>query len=310
MSELDDFLRSFAEGRRASEHTLRAYRTDIELLLEFFAKECGHPPLGAVEVTHLRRYLMTLTDGDYARSTLARKAAAMRAFFGFLVRQGTIAKDPTILLKAKSARRKIPNVFTTEDVEQLLSAPVGEGFLAVRDRALFEFFYSTGARVGEAAIVSTKDIDLSEGIVRLFGKGKKERIACLGRFAIEAIDTYLTLRNLRARRSAGLFLFLNDRGGPLTDRSMRRILKRRLRECGLPDSASPHTLRHTFATHLLQHGAGLRAVQEMLGHSSVSTTQIYTKITPEHLKTVYMAAHPRARSAAPPVVSVAEENGA
>lgn len=298
MRELEDFLAEMKDARRVSENTLRAYRKDLELFVEFLSEKAGAPPLPRIEVHHLRRYLMSLADQNYARSSLARKAAAMRAFFRFLKKTGAIPADPTLLLKTKSGPRRIPTVLSDEDILRLLNTPAGEDFLSVRDRALFEFFYSTGARVGEAATITVADVDLAEGVARLFGKGKKERVAVLGRFAIEALDRYLALRAARKRPSTGPRLFLNARGGALSDRSMRRILKKRIREADLSPSVSPHTLRHTFATHLLQHGAGLRSVQEMLGHAAISTTQIYTKITPKHLEEVYLRAHPRARAAA------------
>lgn len=298
MGELEKFLARLREGGGASENTLRAYRTDILLFLEFIAKKAGNPSLEAVEVHHLRRYLTALVEENYARTSIARKAAALRAFFAHLTRQGRIAENPALLLKTSGARRKLPTVLTTEQIDRLLQAPLGDSFLSLRDRALLEFLYSTGARVGEAAGLSIEDVDLREGTARLFGKGKKERFSAIGSFALDRMKDYLPVRNLRAKPETGSRLFINARGGPLTDRSMRRVLKRRIREADLPQAVSPHTLRHSFATHLLQHGANLRAVQEMLGHKSVSTTQIYTKITPEHLQTVYERAHPRAQEAA------------
>jgi integrase/recombinase XerC len=295
MGELDTFLARLREGKRASENTLRAYRTDILLFLDFVEKKMGAPPLEAVEVHHLRRYLSSLVDRNYARTSLARKAAALRAFFAHLHREGKIAENPSTLLKTSGARRKLPTVLTTEQIEKLLQAATGESFLSIRDRALLEFLYSTGARVGEAASIAVEDVDLREGTARLFGQGQKERFAAIGSYALERMKEYLPVRGMRAKPGAGSRIFINARGGPLTDRSMRRVLKRRIREADLPQAVSPHTLRHSFATHLLQHGANLRAVQEMLGHKSVSTTQIYTKITPEHLHEVYERAHPRAR---------------
>ncbi|MEZ6196476.1 MAG: tyrosine recombinase [Planctomycetota bacterium] len=297
MEEVDRFFEVLREGRRVSPHTLRAYRSDVALFLEFLAASAGDPPLEAVETRHLRRYLGVLTDREYARTTIARKVAALRGFFGFLHAEGRIPHNPGALLRSTAGPRRLPKVLTDEELERLLSAPSGRGFLARRDRAILEFLYSTGARVAELVGARWSEIDLDEGVVRLFGKGRKERLALLGRFAREALDAYRALALAKARPEAEDRVFLNHRGAPLTDRSVRRLLKKRLLEARLPPGISPHTLRHSFATHLLQAGAGLRAVQEMLGHESVNTTQIYTRISPRHLRDVYRRAHPRAGGA-------------
>jgi integrase/recombinase XerC len=297
MKELDAFLTLMREGRRMSPHTLRAYRSDLALCLEFIDAECGAPPLGEIDARHLRRYVGKLTEKGYARATVARKTAAIRGFFSYLHAEGIIDSNPAALLRGGSGPRRLPKILATEDLARLLATPSGDGFIAARDRAILEFLYSTGARVGEVVGAAWADVDLSEGVVRLWGKGSKERLAMLGRFAREALELYRPLARSRATEAAGDLIFLNHRGGSLSDRSVRRMLKKRLLEAGLPIHVSPHTLRHSFATHLLQSGAGLRAVQEMLGHESVNTTQIYTRISPRHLRDVYLQAHPRARSA-------------
>lgn len=294
MGEVDAFLEVMREGRRVSPHTLRAYRSDVTLFLEFLENDCGGPTLTAIDARHLRRYVGRLTEQEYARATIARKTAALRAFFRYLHAEDIIPSNPAALLKAGGGPRRLPKVLSAEELEQLLQAPRGNDFLATRDRAILEFLYSTGARVGELVATRWRDVDLDEGVVRLFGKGSKERLAMLGRFAREALDLHRPLAQGRARPEAEDHVFLNHRGEPLTDRSVRRVLKKRLLEAGLPVQVSPHTLRHSFATHLLQAGAGLRAVQEMLGHESVNTTQIYTRISPQHLRDVYRKAHPRA----------------
>ncbi|MCB9833304.1 MAG: tyrosine recombinase XerC [Planctomycetes bacterium] len=295
MDEIDRFLKVQEEGRRVSANTLRAYRRDLELFLEHLEERAGAPAWTEIELHHLRLYLSRLVEEGYARTSIARKAAALRGFFGHLTREGLIPSSPAALLKSAAGPRRIPGVLSPTQVEELLAVMGGNGFRNIRDRALFEFLYSTGARVGEACGVGLDALDLGQGIVRLFGKGRKERLAALGRYAREALDHYLPLRNIRAGQADHALVFINDRGGPLSDRSVRRILKARLLEAGLPTSISPHGLRHSFATHLLQGGAGLREVQELLGHASVNTTQIYTRISPEGLRKVYLESHPRAR---------------
>ncbi|MEE9391876.1 MAG: tyrosine recombinase XerC [Planctomycetota bacterium] len=295
MDEIDLYLASMRDGQRVSPHTLRAYGTDLVMFFEWLSADKGDPGLKSIEAHHLREYLGELRRADRARATIARKAAALRGFFGFLHREGRLSGNPAALLRSSAGPRKLPAALSEEQLQNLLSAPQGNNFIDLRDRALLEFLYSTGARVGEVCALSVEQIDLAEGVVRLFGKGKKERLALIGRYAKEALAAYLDIRRGRRQDGIGEPLFLNHRGGALSDRSVRRILKKRLMQAGLPSSVSPHTLRHSFATHLLRHGAGLRSVQELLGHESVNTTQIYTKITPEHLAEIYKRAHPRTR---------------
>lgn len=295
MRELETFLKQKLGARRASPETVRAYRSDLTGLFESLTERHGAPALDEIESWHLDAWLGDLIGAGYARTTVARKTAAIRSFFSWLHDEGELASNPAALLSSSTGPRRIPRVLTREEVERLLGAPAGSSFLAVRDRALLELLYSTGARVSEAVGLELDSVDSLGGVVRLIGKGDKERLGILGRFAREALEEWLPLRSLRATEAAGPSLFLNRRGGPLTDRSVRRMLKKRLLESGLPPDVSPHTLRHSFATHLLQGGAGLRDVQEMLGHASINTTQIYTRISPEHLRRVYLAAHPRAK---------------
>ncbi len=295
MIELDAFLKVMQEGKGVSKHTLKAYRSDLHSFFTDLAENRGNPKLTDVELHHLRHFLSNLVTEGYARSSIARKAAALRAFFSYSHREGMIPENPAASLKTSSGPRGIPTVLSSEQIEVLFDAMHGNGFINIRDRALFEFLYSTGARVSEACSLTMADLDVEEGIARLMGKGDKERLAALGRYAQEALDEYLPLRAAKAKKERSLHIFLNDRGGPLSDRSVRRILKKRLMEADLPVSISPHSLRHSFATHLLQGGAGLREVQELLGHASVNTTQIYTKISPEQLQEVYLKNHPRAR---------------
>ena len=295
MREIADFLKVLQSGRQVSEHTLKAYRTDLTLFFGNLRDKGGNPSLAEIELHHLRLYLSGLVESGYARSSVARKAAAIRSFFRYLHKNNRIDSNPAALLKNVIGPRGLPTVLGPEQVESLFAAMRGDGFTSMRDRALFEFIYSTGARVSEACSLDLAALDLEEGIVRLLGKGNKERLSALGSYAIEALRDYLPLRREKAQHVDTEAVFLNNRGGGLSDRSMRRILKKRLLEAGLPSNVSPHTLRHSFATHLLRGGAGLRDVQELLGHSSVNTTQIYTKISPAQLREVYLKNHPRAQ---------------
>ncbi|MFT7618077.1 MAG: integrase/recombinase XerC [Planctomycetota bacterium] len=295
MVEFDEFLKIIEEGRGVSKHTLKAYRSDLHSFFTDLAENRGNPALAEIELHHLRQFLSNLIAQGYARSTVARKTAALRAFFSYMHREGHVAENPAGLLKASAGPRGIPTVLSAEQIATLFDVMDGNGFISIRDRALFEFLYSTGARVSEACGLKLADLDLEQGIARLWGKGNKERLAALGRYAREALDEYLPLQKIKRKNDTNSHVFLNDRGGPLSDRSVRRILKKRLLEADLPVSISPHSLRHSFATHLLHGGAGLREVQELLGHASVNTTQIYTKISPERMREVYLENHPRAR---------------
>lgn len=294
MKELESFVRHLTDGRHLSPHTVRAYRADINALHDYLNQHQGNPDLDAVAAHHLRAYLGSLVSANYARSTLARKVACIRAWFRFLRQEGVLSKDPAQSLRASSGPRPLPTVLDVEQIDRLLSIPEGRGGLSARDRALFEFLYSTGARVSEATGSTVSSINLGQGTALLLGKGRKERMAMLGDPAIEALRAYLPHRKALLKGRESEALFLNARGGPLTSRGVRSILKRRLMEADLPADVTPHTLRHSFAGHLIEAGANLRAVQEMLGHASVNTTQIYTHLSPAHLHTVYMAAHPRA----------------
>lgn len=295
MVEFDEFLKTIEEGRGVSKHTLKAYGSDLHSFFTDLAENRGDPALLEIELHHLRQFLSNLITEGYARSTVARKTAALRAFFSHMHRGGHIPENPASLLKSSSGPRSIPTVLSAEQIQTLFDVMQGNGFINIRDRALFEFLYSTGARVSEACGLKLIDLDLEQGIARLWGKGNKERLAALGRFSRESLEEYLPLQKVKAGSKEASHVFLNDRGGSLSDRSVRRILKKRLLEADLPVSISPHSLRHSFATHLLQGGAGLQEVQELLGHASVNTTQIYTKISPEMLRDVYLKNHPRAR---------------
>jgi integrase/recombinase XerD len=293
-----DFLAYLEFERGLSRNTLEAYRTDL-LQLGGHLRRRGVDPAAA---THedLASFLTDLARGSEDRAavapaTLQRKTACLRSFYRHLRREAVIEHDPTRDLRAPRKSQKLPQVLTRGEVGQLLGAPKGSDPPALRDRALLELMYACGLRASEAIELEVSDIDLRHGVLRARGKGSKERLVPVGREAITAVRTYLQrgrpdLVGLREERR----LFVNRRGGGLTRQGLYKIVQRHARSVGLADRMSPHTLRHTFATHLLAGGCDLRAVQEMLGHADIATTQIYTHLSAERLKDVYFAAHPRA----------------
>ncbi|MAG55330.1 MAG: tyrosine recombinase [Planctomycetes bacterium] len=293
MRHLAEYLAHLQDARDVSDHTLRAYRTDLTRFADSLAADERDAPttLGPGD---LKSYVAGLLDQGLERSTVARHVAALRGFFRWLLAAGKHDDDPAQALRVPRRGRTLPRVLSQEQMERLLAAPAGDGFLALRDRALLETLYSAGLRVSELVALDVRDVDLVRGVARVLGKGNKERLALIGSYARDALTAWLPLRARRATPHAGDALFLNHRGGRLTDRSVRRLLEKALIRAGLPPGISPHTLRHSFATHLLASGAGLKEVQEMLGHAHLASTQIYTHVSPEHLRQAYEAAHPRA----------------
>ncbi|MGI6099131.1 MAG: tyrosine recombinase XerC [Kiritimatiellia bacterium] len=299
--------------RNASEHTVAAYMQD---LAQFAAHAFGEtaPPFNWLTPDRftVRGFLVDCQKGGAAPATTRRKLAAVRAFYTYLIREGDAERNPCAGLRGPRLPRRLPDVLTVQQVEALLQAPLAElqarrersgvppppieAYAAWRDAAIFEVLYSTGARVAEAAALTRATVDLDGAVVRLRGKGRKERLGALGRPAVEALRQTLDFAAFiwPGSASPSSAVFLNLRGGPLTPRSIERQMKRWLAAAGLPPRLTPHKLRHSFATHLLEAGADLRSVQEMLGHASLSTTQIYTHVTVERLKEVYRQAHPRA----------------
>ncbi|HEY6148367.1 MAG TPA: tyrosine recombinase XerC, partial [Thermoanaerobaculia bacterium] len=257
-------------------------------------------PLSSIDALAVRSHLAALHRARLSNRSLSRHLSTLRSFFRWACREGHLEKNPASALPAPRTPKTLPRALTLADTESLLEAGEDDAF-AERERALFELLYGTGLRVSEAAGLDVEDVDLPSRIARVTGKGGKERLVPFGEPAAEALHDYLPLRaRLRAgaardsSRTDGEPLFVNARGGRLTTRSMARLLKRRLRAAGLPAQISPHALRHTFATHLLQAGADLRAIQELLGHASLSTTQKYTHLDAARLAEVYRRAHPRA----------------
>ncbi len=301
---IDEFETYIADARRFSERTVRAYRSDLHRFATFWERDFGEERasktlLSRVDTLAVRSYLASLHRSRLASRSLARHLSTLRSFFRWACREGHLAKNPARSLPAPRLPRTLPRALTLPDTERLLAADEDRPF-PERDRALFELLYATGLRVSEAASLDLEDVDFASRLLRVLGKGNRERVAPFGEAAAEALEAYLSARAERRRRGArdetedGDPLFVNARGGRLTTRSMARLLKRRLRAAGLPAEISPHALRHSFATHLLEAGADLRAIQELLGHASLSTTQKYTHVNMDQLMAVYDKAHPRA----------------
>lgn len=288
----EEFLVSLRSERGLAANTVAAYRRDLSGYLAFVDAAGNEPDPELVS-----GFVRSLDRDGLAASTIARKVAAVRGYHRFLVAEGMAESDPTVLVEAPTRGAPLPKALAFSDVERLLETPDPATPLGVRDRALLEFLYGTGCRVSEAVSVETLDVDLSTGTALLTGKGNKQRIVPVGRFAREAIERYLPFRMdlRRGRRDPGT-LFLNARGGSLSRQGVWLIVKRTGRAAGIPEARlSPHVLRHSAATHMVEGGADLRSVQEMLGHASISTTQVYTRVSPQHLYEVYVTAHPRAR---------------
>jgi integrase/recombinase XerC len=295
MDELiDHFLHRMAVEKGCSEHTLRAYATDLRTFAEFLAGR--RRTFAQADVRDVRGFLAALQIKGLARSTVARRTAAVRSFYKFLVRDGVQKANPTSALRSPRRERKLPKFLTVSEVTQLLEAPDDTGWTGLRDRAILETLYGAGLRVSELVGLDHEDVDLSSGLLRVRGKGKKERIVPAGRLAVAAIRAYLDAAERDAPRGRDAYaVFINALDGSrLTARSVRRVMQKYLLKTGLNPELSPHALRHSFATHMLSNGADLRAVQELLGHKNLSTTQIYTHLSHEHLKKTYESAHPRA----------------
>jgi integrase/recombinase XerD len=294
-----DFLAYLELERGLSRNTLEAYRSDLQQYGEFLSRR-GIDPL-AVAPADLAAFVTELADGRpdrpaAAAATLQRKTACLRSFYRHLRRDGILDHDPTSELRAPRSRARLPKVLSRDEVLRLLAQPQGSSPAAYRDRALLETMYACGLRASEAISLGLPDVDLEVGILRARGKGSKERIVPIGGKAIESLDVYL--ERVRPRLVGvrdEMRVFLNLRGGGLSRQGLYKIVQRHARSAGLERRMSPHTLRHTFATHLLAGGCDLRSLQEMLGHADIGTTQIYTHLSAERLRDVYFEAHPRAQ---------------
>jgi len=294
---LTQFLEYLQHERNVSPHTLRGYSRDICDFLKFVEAGDAFKP-ESVDALAIRGFLAELKDKGASKATLARKLAALRSFWKFLMGRSVVLASPAAAVKTPKQEKRLPRFLDEGEVGKLMDAPNEDDAFPRRDKALLETLYSTGLRVSELVGLDTDNVDLGSGMIRARGKGMKERLVPVGSVAITAVAEYVgeerpkLLRPLAGESVKALFL--NRDGTRLSARSVRRVLGRYTRRTGLPSRTSPHTLRHTFATHLLDRGADLRSVQELLGHESLATTQIYTHVTTERMRETYLAAHPRA----------------
>jgi len=302
---IERYLDHLVAERNVSRHTARAYRADLERFLDFLAGEfLNRPPNEVkpkdVDALAVRSFLAALSRAEVGRRSQGRALSAVRGMLRFACREGLREDNPAAGVRMPKFSRPLPRHLRPGEIEALLEAPQGDEPLVRRDRALLELLYATGLRVGELVSLDWDDLDLSGRVLRVMGKGGKERMVPFGRPAGEALRTWLeswggVRRTERPEGPGGEPVFVNHRGGRLTDRSVRRLLDRYVEAAALAAGVHPHTLRHTFATHLLEGGADLRAIQELLGHSSLATTQRYTHLEVERLLSVYREGHPRAR---------------
>jgi integrase/recombinase XerC len=326
---VQEFLNYLKYEKRFSEHTAKCYDADLSQFGDFLtgSNECGpsahepmslhHSKLGeagsatavathtdvkvdqlflSVETDAVRTYLAFLNDKQYSKATIARKLATLRSFFKFLVKRNQLGSNPVAAVRTPKQDKKLPKFLEYEEVKRLLETPPMNNWLGARDRAILETLYSTGIRVSELVALNMDDIDFLGEVVHIRGKGKKERISPISSSALQVIQHYMEFRNKRAQSNSNFdskVLFVNKHGRRLSTRSVRRKMDKYLKMAGLDPTISPHTLRHSFATHMLNNGADLRSVQELLGHQSLSTTQVYTHLSTKKLKEVYEHAHPR-----------------
>ncbi|MBN1362853.1 MAG: tyrosine recombinase XerC [Sedimentisphaerales bacterium] len=339
---VERFLNYLKYEKRFSEHTAKCYGADLaqygDFLLRTHDEEgCSSSDLSAdhhhgggtavaleteqrvdqlllkADVNEARSYLAHLSEKGYSKATIARKLATLRSFYKFLVKTNRCSSNPLSAVRTPKQEKKLPRFLEYEEVKRLLDAPPLETWLGARDRAILETLYSTGIRVSELVGLNMDDIDFLGEVVHVRGKGKKERIAPISSSALQAIQHYMEFRNKRAQSNSHFdtkVLFVNKHGQRLSTRSVRRKMDKYLKMVGLDPAISPHTLRHSFATHMLNNGADLRSVQELLGHQSLSTTQVYTHLTTRRLKEVYDQAHPRETFGTPqPPHSDQDSNG-
>jgi integrase/recombinase XerC len=314
---IHEFLDYLNFEKHFSEHTAKCYNADLEQFCQHLSgsetgsSDWSHKESGGVATqtkTNIEQLLLSLTtdsvrvymvhlnDKQYSKSTTARKLATLRSFYKFLVKRGHINSNPVTAVRTPKQDKKLPKFLEYDQVKRLLETPPTDSWLGARDRAIMETLYGTGVRVSELVALNIEDVDFLGEVLHVRGKGKKERISPIGSSALQTIQHYMEFRNRRAQSNGNFdskVLFVNKHGKRLSTRSVRRKMDKYLKMAGLDPTISPHTLRHSFATHMLNNGADLRSVQELLGHQSLSTTQIYTHLTTKRLKEVYDGAHPR-----------------
>ena len=291
---LDQFLTYLRVGRNASPYTIKNYGNDIGQFLDYCRAQ-GVSSLAQVDRSLLRSYLAELDAAGYVKASIARRVSELRSFGDFLMREQVLERNPFRMISAPRIPKRLPQYLTVAEVEALLAAPATSTPLGLRDRAIIEVLYAAGLRVSELVGIDAADVDLAQAQVRVMGKGGKERIGLLGRAAVRAVQAYLEAgRPTLLERRPTNALWLNHRGGRLTVRGVALVLRKAGMQAGIRTPVSPHVLRHTFATHLLDGGADLRVVQELLGHANLATTQIYTHVSQSRAREVYARAHPRA----------------
>jgi integrase/recombinase XerC len=284
------FLKYLEIEKDASENTLRAYRKDLAIFSGHVKKRPEE-----IELNDIREFVAQQIKSGLSKTTVSRRLATVRSFITFLYREGAITKNPARIVSSPKKTEQLPNFLPIDDMISLIEKPEGIGIIPVRDKAILELLYSSGLRVSEIAGLNVDDVDMKEGLVKARGKGKKERLLPVGSKALDALKSYMIEKMLF--RKIGRALFLNRRDQRLSPRGIRRIVVKYARMIGIDGPIGPHTVRHTFASHLLQGGADLRVIQELLGHASLSTTQKYTHIDIEHLIDVYDRAHPLSKDA-------------
>lgn len=296
---MQEFIEHLRDERNLSSQTIRAYTKDLEQLHGFFCEQDerfreGLSTLAELEPIEVRRFLAHLNEMKYSETTIVRKMASIRSFYRYLQREGLSEKNPFLDVQTPKIKKRLPHFLTVREILRLLDAPSKETTRGLRDRAILETLYSTGLRVTELISLNWEDIDQEKSLLRARGKGRKERLVPIGTYAIEAMRRYRERLPAAWREAEPCPIFFNRFGNRISDRSIRKILDKYIRAAHLDAKTSPHTLRHSFATHMLDGGANLRVVQELLGHKHLATTQIYTHLTHERLRESYDQAHPHA----------------
>ncbi len=293
---IDQFLEYLEIERNYSQNTIASYRIDLQGFRKFLLSTSDSVS-SVDEIDHLmiRSYLANMQERQLARSTVLRRLSSLRSFFRYLCRRGHLETDPMAVLATPKVQRRLPEFLELSEIEALLSVPDLNTIVGLRDQAVMELLYSTGMRVSELLALNLTDLDRQNAVVKVRGKGKKERILPVGRTAMSVLDSYLARRHELGADKSSQAIFMSQRGNRIPDaKSIRRRIEKYAHAAGIRKKTTPHTFRHTFATHMLNAGADLRSVQELLGHASLSTTQIYTHVTADRLRKVYEKAHPRA----------------
>jgi len=288
---VEEFLNFLKTEKGASEHTTKNYGIDLREFMKFL----GERDLTALTYLDIRSFLAFLKTREYSKSTISRKLACLRSFFKYLVRENILSQNPASGIATPKKEKRLPSFMNPDEITRILEAPAKNCWEEKRDKAILEMLYSSGLRVSELAGLNHDDLDFFGGLVRVRGKGKKERIVPVGQMAMNGLRAYLDMKPPKeVSNSIKKPLFISRIASRLTDRSVRRMILKYVKRTGLSKEISPHTFRHSFATHMLDRGADLRSVQELLGHANLSTTQIYTHVTTQRLKDAYATAHPRA----------------